>query len=425
MRHGKWIVFFLIMLSFAGALGVFGWHWYDSHADRSGWSVDNEKTVYLDFRGNPISGWLEQDGNRYYLDESAGMVTGWAEIDGERFNFDESGVLRKGWLAQPEGLYYLDGSGNPVTGWQSLSDQTYYFLENGTAATSWLELDGARYFFDEKGCMVTGWLELPEGRYYLSADGILCTGFLLQKEGMFYLDDNGRMCTGWVELSDGRHYFAPTMRTGWQEIDGKLYCFDSSGVMLTGWIDRDEYRYYLTENGAATGPVEIDGEIYHFTPKGICVLLVNYNHRLTQDYVPELIHLRDNYWIAEIVEPHLREMIRDCEETGIYCTINCCYRSYESQQQLVNWQYTIPYTAAQPGQSEHQTGLSVDIVCSGETGWLQEHCWEYGFILRYPVQKQEITRISGEFWHFRYVGREVSMDMKDSGLCLEEYLGAA
>ena len=56
--------------------------------------------------------------------------------------------------------------------------------------------------------------------------------------------------------------------------------------------------------------------------------------------------------------------------------------------------------------------------------WLAEHCWEYGFILRYTEEKAEITGITNEPWHFRYVGREISMDMKDSGLCLEEYLGA-
>ena len=51
-------------------------------------------------------------------------------------------------------------------------------------------------------------------------------------------------------------------------------------------------------------------------------------------------------------------------------------------------------------------------------------CWEYGFILRYTADKESITGITDEPWHFRYVGKEVSMDMKDSGLCLEEYLGA-
>jgi len=56
--------------------------------------------------------------------------------------------------------------------------------------------------------------------------------------------------------------------------------------------------------------------------------------------------------------------------------------------------------------------------------WLAEHCWEYGFILRYLDGKSAITGIYYEPWHVRYVGTEVSLDMKESGLCLEEYLGA-
>ena len=63
-------------------------------------------------------------------------------------------------------------------------------------------------------------------------------------------------------------------------------------------------------------------------------------------------------------------------------------------------------------------GLAVDISGEEANAWLAEHCWEYGFILRYTEDKAEITGITNEPWHFRYVGREISMDMKDSGLCL-------
>ena len=81
-------------------------------------------------------------------------------------------------------------------------------------------------------------------------------------------------------------------------------------------------------------------------------------------------------------------------------------------------------TVALPGYSEHETGLAMDIVCSVTPTWLHEHCWEYGFILRYPEDKSSITGISYEHWHYRYVGTKVSMAMKDTGLCLEEYVGA-
>ena len=83
-----------------------------------------------------------------------------------------------------------------------------------------------------------------------------------------------------------------------------------------------------------------------------------------------------------------------------------------------------------PGTSEHHLGLAVDIVNVDNAEklclqWLGEHCWEYGFIVRYQEDKAHITGIVDEPWHFRYVGTAVSMQMKNSGLCLEEYLGAA
>ena len=91
---------------------------------------------------------------------------------------------------------------------------------------------------------------------------------------------------------------------------------------------------------------------------------------------------------------------------------------------------------ALPGTSEHHTGLALDIVSSSYTAltrrqektaeqqWLMEHCWEYGFILRYPEEKGDITGIYYEPWHYRYVGREAALEIRDSGLCFEEYLAA-
>ena len=89
---------------------------------------------------------------------------------------------------------------------------------------------------------------------------------------------------------------------------------------------------------------------------------------------------------------------------------------------------------ADPGTSEHELGLAVDIVDHYSDSenihenhalyWLSEHCWEYGWILRYPPEKSHITGIMFEPWHFRYVGVELAMELKASGLCLEEYLDA-
>ena len=90
-----------------------------------------------------------------------------------------------------------------------------------------------------------------------------------------------------------------------------------------------------------------------------------------------------------------------------------------------------------PGYSEHETGLAVDIVSFGyqvldgkqentnENKWLRENCSKYGFILRYPKEKEEITGISYEPWHFRFVGKEAAEEITRQGITLEEYLGEA
>ena len=86
---------------------------------------------------------------------------------------------------------------------------------------------------------------------------------------------------------------------------------------------------------------------------------------------------------------------------------------------------------ADPGASEHHTGLAFDMTVPNtsmflgtpQCAWLHEHCWEYGFILRYTDEKQQITGFAGEAWHIRYVGTEHSLAMQQSGQCLEEYLG--
>ena len=86
------------------------------------------------------------------------------------------------------------------------------------------------------------------------------------------------------------------------------------------------------------------------------------------------------------------------------------------------------------GCSEHASGLAVDIVSkdyqildekqarTDEILWLQENCSEYGFILRYPKEKEEITKVSYESWHFRYVGTTAAREITEQGLTLEEYL---
>ena len=110
------------------------------------------------------------------------------------------------------------------------------------------------------------------------------------------------------------------------------------------------------------------------------------------------------------------------------------YRFTEEQEELYRED---PLTATVPGASEHQTGLAVDItdryyeikdssIENTETfKWLKEHCAEYGFILRFPKGKEDITQVVFEPWHFRYVGKQAAAEIMAAGITLEEYLGVA
>jgi D-alanyl-D-alanine carboxypeptidase len=156
-----------------------------------------------------------------------------------------------------------------------------------------------------------------------------------------------------------------------------------------------------------------------------------------------LKELRNDQWVDERIYPELQQMFDDARAEGIYPLINESYRSAERQQEILD-NYIAAYEAeglsteeaqqralevvAKPGTSEHQLGLALDIIVEYEEDstqtwqWLKENCWRYGFILRYPEDKTEITGISYEPWHFRYVGAEAAQQITERGITLEEYL---
>lgn len=122
------------------------------------------------------------------------------------------------------------------------------------------------------------------------------------------------------------------------------------------------------------------------------------------------------------------------DNINIYCSSG--FRSYESQQYIYNnyvaadGQAKADTYSARPGHSEHQTGLAIDcnIIDDSFTGtpeaiWLENNCYKYGFIIRYPRNKDHITGYKYEPWHIRYLGVEKATAVYNSGLCLEEYLG--
>ncbi len=180
--------------------------------------------------------------------------------------------------------------------------------------------------------------------------------------------------------------------------------------------------------------------------------LVNHTHPLPDDFTVELGTLPNGLQFDARAIDQLEKMLDDGNASGLQLMVCSAYRSIARQDQLfeqMKQQYIAQGMTEQEAYdktstirtphacSEHSSGLAADIVAvnyqtlddgfgdTPEAKWLAAHAVEYGFILRYPKDKEDITGIIWEPWHFRYVGVENAQKIKDSGLCLEEYLGEA
>lgn len=171
------------------------------------------------------------------------------------------------------------------------------------------------------------------------------------------------------------------------------------------------------------------------------ILLVNAWNPLPDDYSPkELVNLyeqkrhfllaaTDIYLEREAFEAANR-MFKQAEEeemNGFILTSG--YRTAEKQAEL--YAQKQDGTAQLPGHSEHETGLAFDVTTRRDSGgfettehfeWLMENCWDFGFILRYPEDAEDITGIPYEPWHYRYVGVDAALVIRDNGWTLEEYI---
>ncbi len=180
------------------------------------------------------------------------------------------------------------------------------------------------------------------------------------------------------------------------------------------------------------------------------LLLANPENPLPEDFaVEELVEVQGTFKMDARVADAMKQMIADAKAEGVDLLICSAYRGIQRQQELFDAEVArqISYgkskadaeaiTAtmiAVPGTSEHHTGLAADIVTPAHQTldpqfmdtkagqWLYNNAADYGFILRYPEDKQEITQIIYESWHYRYVGVEHSKTIMERGICLEEYL---
>ncbi len=178
-------------------------------------------------------------------------------------------------------------------------------------------------------------------------------------------------------------------------------------------------------------------------------VLVNKDNLLAADYAPELTSVENGQNFDSRAVEALKEFVAAARNEGLSVVVSSTYRPYATQEMLFNnkvneyvWSSGSREAAiekaktivAYPGTSEHQLGLATDIVDkyyqymnesledTELSKWMKAHCAEYGFILRYPKDKTEITGVMFEPWHFRYVGKEAAEYIMKNALCLEEFI---
>ena len=251
----------------------------------------------------------------------------------------------------------------------------------------------------------------------------------------------------------------------------KQLSLDDFGVLADNQLEWNQVEPYLSINGrliedlpqyiqSGLEPVEAVMNIsysiidsrnssdrkYVLEDPSNTALLIKKGFSISKDYVPEnLVEVNiptatTNNKMRSDAAKALETMYEDAKKEGLTLAVNSAYRSYEEQQKIYDEYFRIydEVTAASlvavPGTSEHQLGLSVDLtsqsVIDGQYGvfgstpeyqWVIKNAYKYGFILRYPSDKIDITGIANEPWHYRYVGVKLATKLYEEGLTLEEY----
>ena len=206
-------------------------------------------------------------------------------------------------------------------------------------------------------------------------------------------------------------------------------------VMILGFV-------YFTEDNNLKSIADKKSEIYKYKD----VILVNGDYGVG-DYKPEKLVVpniefnddscNEEKKVSYEIKERLENMINDAKSDNVVLIGNSAYRSYKSQKEVYNNRVNenkkkkAEDYVAKPGFSEHQTGLCIDVTNrdkyfvkgTEEADWIANNCYKYGFIIRYPEGKENITGISYEPWHIRYVGKEIAKQIHNKGITLEEYLG--
>lgn len=192
----------------------------------------------------------------------------------------------------------------------------------------------------------------------------------------------------------------------------------------------NDYNHYDVSNKTDTSKEEL--------------MLVNKFYALEESYKPKLVDINNKYFYGDkhqtrqITYDAFINMWNSANENNIYLIINSSYRDYKEQKDVYDYYKNTQGTtyadgfAARPGASEHQTGLALDIFCKTHTStenfkespayvWLKDNAHNFGFIERYPEDKEDITGFKPEAWHWRYVGTEAATFIHDNNITFDEY----
>lgn len=179
------------------------------------------------------------------------------------------------------------------------------------------------------------------------------------------------------------------------------------------------------------------------------LILVNKENPIREEYQFKIKSIENGNNVDSRIVQDLTQMLSDARNNGLKPLICSSYRKTSTQKMLFKRKVNefirngyssgeaeekASYWVTKPRTSEHEIGLAVDIVSTGYQilderqestevqKWLIENCYKYGFVLRYPTNKKDITKINYEPWHYRYVGKENALFMKEKNFCLEEYI---
>lgn len=230
-----------------------------------------------------------------------------------------------------------------------------------------------------------------------------------------------------------------------------LCCSVGCGTKETSVSEKVSEKEQISEKETEIAKTDPEQDS-RFTSTDSVLVFANKKHKLPEGYIPsDLVSLNVTTAYGDVqmkqeVADAIYNMFTAAKAEGVYPVVTTAYRSEDFQSQLYygyverDGQEMADTYSSRPGYSDHQTGLAADISCAeidyelsdifentAEGIWLHDHAHEYGFVMRYPNGKEEITGYTYEPWHFRYVGLDEATAIynTDPNESMEEYYGIA